>query len=83
MNIVLNSNQLENSMDDEVMKFLQKHENKSGKVGEFVRSCILVATLAEWHSRKDLKESAQMGYLLDCFLTLDEEDEEDHVTTYK
>lgn len=61
---------------DEVLKFLRKHEDKSGPVGEFVRSCILVAELSEYMSRKELKESAQLGYLLDCFPTIADEEED-------
>lgn len=60
---------------DEVMAFLFKHRNKSGPVGEFIRSCILVAQISEIMTRSELKDSAQMKYLLDCFPTVPDEDE--------
>lgn len=61
---------------DEVVKFLRKHENQSGPVGEFIRSCIMVAERSEVMTRAELKESAHMGYLLDCFPAMpDDEDE--------
>jgi hypothetical protein len=62
---------------DEVMAFLLKHENKSGPVGEFIRSCILVAKIAEIMTRSELKDSAQMKYLLDCFPAMPDEDQPD------
>jgi hypothetical protein len=58
----------------EVLKFLRKHENKDGPVGEFVRSCIMVADRSEIMTREELKESAQLGYLLDCFPTIDDDE---------
>ena len=57
---------------DEVVAFLMKHENRQGPVGHFIRSCILVAQISEILTRFELKESAQMGYLLDCFATEDD-----------
>jgi hypothetical protein len=63
-------------MDDVVMKFLRRHENKEGPVGEFIRSCILVAERSDLMTRDELRKSAQMDLLLDCFPCLpDEEDE--------
>jgi len=57
---------------DDVLKFLYKHEHKDGKVGEFIRTCILLAELSETLTRDELMKSAQLGYLLDCFPTCDE-----------
>ena len=62
---------------DEVMKFLLKHENKTGAVGEFIRSCILVAERSEMMTRDELKDSAQLGYLLDCFHVMKGECDDD------
>ena len=64
------------AMDEEVMAFLEKHENKSGRVGEFIRSCILVAERAANMDRETLKNSAQMGYLIDCFISPEEQEGE-------
>ncbi len=61
-------------MDDAVLKFLMKHENKDGPVGEFVRSCILVAELSEILTRDELRKSAQMDLLLDCFPCIPDEE---------
>ena len=66
---------------DEVVAFLKKHENKQGPVGEFIRSCILVAQLSEIMTRSDLKNSSQMGYLLDCFAAEDDPAEDIDNTT--
>ena len=63
-------------MNTEVLKFLQRYENKSGKVGEFVRSCLLVSDLSEFTDRETLLRSAQLGYLLDCFSSSEENDAE-------
>ena len=59
------------------MEFLQTHENRQGKVGEFVRSCIMVAERSALMTRSELKESAHMGYLLDCFAVIPDDDDED------
>lgn len=61
---------------NEVMEFLKKHENRSGPVGEFIRSCIMVAERSELMTRSELKESAHMGYLLDCFPVMPDDEEE-------
>lgn len=53
----------------ELMKFLQRNENRDGEVGEFIRSCILVHERAEFMTRDELKRSAQLDLLLDCFPT--------------
>lgn len=66
---------------DEVVAFLKKHENKQGPVGEFIRSCILVAQISEILTRSELKDSAQMGYLLDCFAAEDDPAEDIDNTT--
>ena len=60
---------------DDVMAFLFRHENKSGPVGEFIRSCILVAEISEIMTRSELKDSSQMGLLLDCFPAMPDEDQ--------
>ena len=52
---------------DEVMKFLRRHENKEGNVGQFVRSCILLCEQSEFMSRDELLKSDQMQLFLDCF----------------
>ncbi len=52
---------------DDLMKFFKRHENKDGPVGEFIRSCILLAERADFMTRDELKECVQLNYLLDCF----------------
>ena len=59
----------------DVLKFLRKHENRSGEVGEFIRSCILVAERSEFMTRRELRNSAQMELLLDCFQCEQDDDE--------
>lgn len=66
---------MSNLNNDDVEAFLRKHENKGGKAGEFIRSCILVFQLSETMTRKELLKSAQMGYLLDCFPTLKDDEQ--------
>ena len=61
----------------DVLKFLRKHENRSGEVGEFIRSCILVAEVSEILTRNKLRTSSQMNLLLDCFPCMEDEDEDD------
>lgn len=56
-----------------VIDFLRRHENEPGPAGEFVRSCLLVAELAEWMPRDELRDSVQLEYLLNCFPMSDDE----------
>lgn len=62
---------------DDVLKFLYKHENRSGEVGEFIRACILVGERSEILTRKELRASAQMDLLLDCFPCGPDEEEQE------
>lgn len=60
------------SLNEEVLNFLYKHENRRGAVGEFVRCCILVAERADVLDRDELIKSDQLGYLIDCFISEDD-----------
>ena len=52
---------------DEVLEFLMKLENRDGKVGQFVRSSILLFEMSEIMPRDELLKSDQMKLFLDCF----------------
>lgn len=54
---------------DQVIAFLRENEDRDGNVGEFIRSCLLVAEREEFMTREELKQSVQLDYLLDCFQT--------------
>ena len=57
-------------------KFLQQNESRDDEVGKFVRCCLLMYD-NQHMTREELLKSTQLGYLLDCFPSdSDEEDEE-------